>query len=210
MAGDTLASNGSPLAERPVLGRGNSSQSRQSFFPLSDPPPGPRRGAFGANVGDAGVEGRTGLLPGTPVGDGSRAASLAARPGRRVFTCQGWCSMNDDTPLSHVPDLNNRALRCLEALGLNTVGEARRTHDRVLLRQRTLGRKTLANIRETLGPFETPRSPPQSGMATETDVLMAMARGVLLAKKLRLSDDQLIDITKRAYLMACAGSEGVA
>lgn len=119
--------------------------------------------------------------------------------------------MIDDRPISHVPDLNNRALRCLGALGLSTVGEVRRTHDRVLLRQRTLGRKTLANIRETLGPFETSQvvAPPNDVIA-ETDVLMAMVRGVLLARKLRMSDDQLAAITRRACLMVNAGNGGVA
>ena len=60
--------------------------------------------------------------------------------------------MNDDTLISHT-NLDRRALRRLTEMGLRTVGEVRRTPDFVLLRQRSLGKTTLRQIREVLGGF---------------------------------------------------------
>jgi len=72
-------------------------------------------------------------------------------------------------------------------MGLRTVGEVRRTPDSALLRQRTLGRRTLQHIRETLGEFIDAEAPtPNIDAQLERKLRSVAAQLVELAELMQL------------------------
>jgi DNA-directed RNA polymerase alpha subunit len=57
----------------------------------------------------------------------------------------------DNTPIDHVR-LATRIRNALNAAGIKTVGEVRETSDQTLLSMQDLGKTSVSNLRETLGP----------------------------------------------------------
>jgi DNA-directed RNA polymerase alpha subunit len=61
----------------------------------------------------------------------------------------------DDTPIDHVR-FATRIRNVLNAAGIKTVGEFRKTSDKTLLSLQDLGQGSVAHLRETLGPGKKP------------------------------------------------------
>ena len=61
----------------------------------------------------------------------------------------------DDTPIAHVR-FATRIRNVLNAAGIKTVGEVRKTSDKTLLSLQDLGQGSVAHLRETLGPGKKP------------------------------------------------------
>jgi DNA-directed RNA polymerase alpha subunit len=61
----------------------------------------------------------------------------------------------DDTPIDHVR-FATRIRNVLDAAGIKTVGEVRKTSDKTLLSLQDLGPGSVAHLRETLGPGNKP------------------------------------------------------
>jgi DNA-directed RNA polymerase alpha subunit len=61
----------------------------------------------------------------------------------------------DDTPIDHVR-FATRIRNALNAVGIKTVGEVRKTSDKTLLSLQDLGQGSVTHLRETLGPGKKP------------------------------------------------------
>jgi DNA-directed RNA polymerase alpha subunit len=61
----------------------------------------------------------------------------------------------DDTPIGHVR-FATRIRNALNAAGIKTVGEVRKTSDKMLLSLQNLGQGSVTHLRETLGLGKKP------------------------------------------------------
>jgi DNA-directed RNA polymerase alpha subunit len=60
--------------------------------------------------------------------------------------------LSDDTPIDHVR-FATRIRNVLNAAGIKTVGEVRKTSDKTLLSLQDLGQGSVTHLRETLGHY---------------------------------------------------------